>query len=139
MLDLYDASILDLQAGLKAGEFTSVQLIKVRRASAAYESDESNGSVCCQAYIARIAEVNDEVRAVICTNDHALEAAAAADKTRTADSPLLHGIPILLKDNICTTHEDGMDTTAGSLVFKGVKVDDAYIVKLLKNQGEGDH
>lgn len=72
---------------------------------------------------------------MICTNEHALDEAAASDKTRTAESPALHGIPILLKDNICTRHQDGMDTTAGSLIFKGVKVDDAHIVKLLRQQG----
>ena len=79
--------------------------------------------------------MNDEVRAVICTNERALEDAAAFDKTRTAQSGPLHGIPILLKDNICTRHEDGMDTTVGSLIFKGVKVNDAHIVKLLKEAG----
>ena len=36
MLDLYDASILDLQAGLKDGSFTSVQLTKASRAARAY-------------------------------------------------------------------------------------------------------
>lgn len=72
---------------------------------------------------------------MICTNENALEDAAGFDASRTADSGPLHGIPILLKDNICTDHEDGMDTTVGSVLFKGVKVKDAHIVKLLKEAG----
>lgn len=118
MLDLYTADIAEIQRGLDHGDFTSVQLTK--------------------AYIARIAQVNDEVRAVFCVNAKALQEAARLDeerKTGKASGPL-HGIPILLKDNIVTQHQDGMDTTAGSLALKGYKFEaDAHIVKLLKEKG----
>ncbi|THH21411.1 hypothetical protein EW146_g124 [Bondarzewia mesenterica] len=90
--DLYEASIAELQDGLEKGLFTSVDLVK--------------------AYFARIEEVNLQgpiLRAVIEMNPSALTQAAALDKERKlkgARSPL-HGIPILLKDNIATMASDG--------------------------------
>ncbi|KAI0318115.1 amidase signature domain-containing protein [Amylostereum chailletii] len=102
--DLYEASIAELQAGLTAGNFTTVDLVK--------------------AYLARIDEVNLKgaaLRAIIETNPHALTQAAALDAERASKGPCgpLHGIPILLKDNIATDKRDGMQTTAGSYAFLG--------------------
>jgi amidase len=108
--DLYEASIIELQQGLVEGYFSSVQLVKVS---------------CCfsgciiqpllelsQAYLRRIAEVNLEgpaLHAIIETNLKALSQAAALDderKVKGIRGPL-HGIPLLLKDNIATLHEEG--------------------------------
>ncbi|GAW05610.1 amidase signature enzyme [Lentinula edodes] len=80
--DLYEASILELQNGLDAGQFTSVDLIK--------------------AYFARIEEVNLQgpvLRAVIETNPSALAQAAVLDAERAVSGKrsLLHGIPVILK------------------------------------------
>ncbi|KAF5372556.1 hypothetical protein D9758_005184 [Tetrapyrgos nigripes] len=119
--DLYEASVLDLQDGLDAGLFTSVDLIK--------------------AYFARIDEVNlkgPELRAVIETNPSAIMQAAAMDAERKAKGKrgLLHGIPILLKDNIATVAVEGMNTTAGSFsLLKSVVPDDAGVVKRLRKAG----
>ncbi|KAK7449249.1 hypothetical protein VKT23_013394 [Stygiomarasmius scandens] len=119
--DLYEASVLELQEGLDAGLFTSVDLIK--------------------AYFARIDEVNlkgPELRAVIETNPSALAQAAALDYERKTSGKrsLMHGIPILLKDNIATVAEEGMNTTAGSFsLLSSVVPDDAGVVKRLRKAG----
>ncbi|KAA1474556.1 amidase signature enzyme [Dentipellis sp. KUC8613] len=98
--DLYEASIVELQSGLEQGLFTSVDLVK--------------------AYFARIDEVNLQgptLRAVIEMNPSALSQAAALDVERKASGPrsALHGIPILLKDNIATKASDGSFALLGSI------------------------
>ena len=65
-----------------------------------------------QAYFARIEEVNlqgPSLRAVIETNPSALAQAEELDLERRASGPRgpLHGIPIILKDNIATLHSEG--------------------------------
>ncbi|THH27687.1 hypothetical protein EUX98_g6506 [Antrodiella citrinella] len=100
--DLYEASIAELQDGLQNRHFSSVDLVK--------------------AYFARIEEVNLQgptLRAVIETNPSALAQAATLDNERKFKGPRgpLHGIPILVKDNIATMHSEGMNTTAGSFAL----------------------
>jgi amidase len=90
--DLYEASVVDLQAGMAAGHFTSVDLVR--------------------AYFARIEEVNlkgPALRAVLELNPSALFQAQVLDEERAmlgARGPL-HGIPVLLKDNIATISSEG--------------------------------
>ncbi|KAG8758454.1 hypothetical protein FRC12_010008 [Ceratobasidium sp. 428] len=117
--DLYEASIVELQISLDKGQFTSVDLVK--------------------AYLARIDEVNMEgpaLQAVIETNPSALEQAAAldAERKRSGKRSVLHGIPIMLKDNIATLASEGMNTTAGSYALLGsiVPGDATVAVKLRK-------
>ncbi|CAE7128899.1 unnamed protein product, partial [Rhizoctonia solani] len=103
-LDLYEASISELQFGLMNGHFTSVDLVR--------------------AYLARIDQVNHagpKLNAVIETNKRALEQAHALDQERkqTGKRSVLHGIPILVKDNIATLASEGMNTTAGSYALLG--------------------
>lgn len=90
--DLYEASVVQLQTGLDAGHFTSVDLVK--------------------AYFARIDEVNIKgagLRAVLETNPTALFEAQALDEERKffGKRGPLHGIPVLLKDNIATIYTEG--------------------------------
>ncbi|OCH91006.1 amidase signature enzyme [Obba rivulosa] len=119
--DLYEASVAELQAGLDAGQFTSVDLVK--------------------AYFARIEEVNLQgpmLRAVIETNPSALTQAAALDQERkiSGKRSALHGIPVLLKDNIATIASEGMNTTAGSFsLLKSIVPEDAGVVKRLRAAG----
>lgn len=99
--DLYEASVVELQAGLQSGLFTSVDLVN--------------------AYFARIEEVNLQgpiLRAVIETNPSALSQAAALDAERLETGPrsLLHGIPVLVKDNIATIASEGKAGQSGRLV-----------------------
>ncbi|KAL5638946.1 hypothetical protein ACGC1H_003348 [Rhizoctonia solani] len=116
--DLYEASILELQSGLDRHQFSSVDLVK--------------------AYLARIDEVNlkgAQLRAVIEINPQAIQQAESLDKERKRGkkrSPL-HGIPILLKDNIDT---EGMNTTAGSYaLFGAVPPQDATVTAKLRKAG----
>jgi len=95
-------SLADLAADLAAGRVTSVQLVT--------------------AYLARIAAIDaagPSLHAVIALNPQAMEQARALDaerRTHGARGPL-HGMPILVKDNIETA--DPMPTTAGSLALRG--------------------
>ncbi|KAF2202801.1 amidase [Delitschia confertaspora ATCC 74209] len=113
---LLDATLEELAVGLEAGHFTSVDLVN--------------------AYIARIHEVNPVLHAVIEINPDAVAIAKDLDDERangTFRGPL-HGIPILLKDNIATM--DKMNNTAGSFVFVGAKVPrDAGIAAKLRKAG----
>ena len=91
------------------------------------------------AYIARIEELDregPELRSVIETNPDALDIAAALDQERTnghVRSPL-HGVPILLKDNINTA--DQMTTTAGSLALRGsIPSRDSTVASRLREAG----
>ncbi|PPQ74261.1 hypothetical protein CVT26_004453 [Gymnopilus dilepis] len=119
--DLYEASILELQLGLDAGHFTSIDLVKT--------------------YFARIEGVNlkgPALRAVSEVNPSALSTAASLDDERkkTGKRSALHGIPVLLKDNIATVTSEGMNTTAGSHSLLGSVVpDDAWVVKRLRKAG----
>ncbi|KAF9484242.1 amidase signature enzyme [Pholiota conissans] len=119
--DLYEASVLELQAGLEAGHFTSVDLVK--------------------AYFTRIDDVNVKgaaLRAVIEVNPSAISQADELDKERkiSGKRSSLHGIPILLKDNIATIASEGMNTTVGSYSLLGSIVpEDAGVVKRLRQAG----
>ncbi|KAF8511980.1 amidase signature enzyme [Gautieria morchelliformis] len=103
------------------GHFTSVDLVK--------------------AYVARILEVNHQgpsLHAVIETNPQGLAQASALDAERklTGKRTALHGIPILVKDNIATLHEEGMNTTAGSFALLGSVVPrDAGVAAKLRAAG----
>jgi len=90
----------------------------------------------CQQYIDRISLVDPLLNSVIELNPHALEIAAQLDRERQQGQLRgpLHGIPILIKDNIDTG--DRMMTTAGSLALLGAPApDDAFIVKKLRQAG----
>ncbi|KAJ7203382.1 amidase signature enzyme [Mycena pura] len=119
--DLYEASVLELQAGMDQGHFTCVDLVR--------------------AYFARIEEVNlkgPALRAVLELNPSALSEAAKLDEERAAGRKRgdLHGIPILFKDNIATVVSEGMNTTAGSFsLLKSIVPEDAGVVKRLRKAG----
>ncbi|CAE6389210.1 unnamed protein product [Rhizoctonia solani] len=120
-LDLYEASIIELQSGLQNGHFTSVDLVKV--------------------YFARISQVNHagpKLNAILETNPRALNQAHALDEERKHTGPrsVLHGIPILVKDSIATLASDGMNTTAGSYALLGSVVrGEATVVAKLRQAG----
>ncbi len=90
-------------------------------------------------YLARIEELNTkgpELRAVIEVNPEALALADTLDAERRAKGPRgpLHGIPILIKDNIGTA--DRMTTTAGSLALEGsIPPRDSFVAARLREAG----
>ena len=117
--DVVEASVADLQAAMAAGRLTSKALT--------------------QQYLARIKAIDGagpRLNAVIEVNPDALKIAAALDRERREKGPrgALHGIPVLVKDNIATG--DRMATTAGSLALKGVRATrDAFVVERLRAAG----
>lgn len=90
----------------------------------------------CASYLDRIARVDPYLKSVIELNPDALAIARELDRERKAGKVRgpLHGIPVLIKDNIDTG--DKMMTTAGSLALAGTSApDDAFIVRRLRDAG----
>ena len=89
-----------------------------------------------QAYLDRIASLNGVLHAVLEVNPDAIRIARHLDRERQngrVRGPM-HGIPVLVKDNIATA--DAMQTTAGSLALVGSRVPaDAPIVRRLRAAG----
>ena len=89
-----------------------------------------------QGYLSRIAKLNPILHAVLETNPDALRIARHRDRERRHGhlrGPL-HGIPVIVKDNIATA--DRMETTAGSLALVGSEVPvDAAVVRQLRAAG----
>jgi amidase len=92
-----------------------------------------------KAYLSRIRAIDQHgpnLRAVIEVNPDALSIARELDRERKAKGPRgpLHGIPVLIKDNIGT--RDRMATTAGSLALVGSKpARDAFVAERLRQAG----
>lgn len=115
---LLDATLDELRFGLDNNHFTSVDLV--------------------HAYIDRISEVNPDLKAVTEINPDAISIALERDTERRAGidpaKQPLHGIPILLKNNIAT--DDEMNNTAGSYALLGAKVPhDSTIASKLRKAG----
>ena len=89
-----------------------------------------------QLYLKRMDSLNPLVNAMLVVNPDALELAKKADRElkKGMDRGKLHGIPVILKDNIDT--RDKMPTTAGSRALaSSIAQNDAYIVKKLRDAG----
>jgi amidase len=119
VLDLEEISIADLQKKMQQGEATAVSITQV--------------------YLDRIKSMDKQgpqLNAVIELNPDALRIAEILDAERKQGKirSILHGIPILIKDNINTG--DQMMTTAGSLALAGHRAkQDAFIVGRLRDAG----
>lgn len=117
--DLEEVDIKELQRRMAAGQDTAVSVT--------------------QKYLNRIEALDKQgpmLRAVLETNTDALDVAARLDAERKAGKVRgpLHGIPILLKDNIGTA--DRMTTTAGSLALEGsIPPRDAFVAAKLREAG----
>ncbi len=103
------------------------------------QSGALSAKALTQAYLARIDALDRRgptLRSVIETNPDALSIAEAMDAERKAKGPRgpLHGIPVLVKDNLDTA--DRMTTTAGSLALEGsIPARDAFVVERLRAAG----
>lgn len=116
---LDEMTVAEMQRQMREGQLTAVGL--VRQYLDRIEKIDRNGPT---------------LRSVIELNPDAMQIAAAMDKERKNGKVRgpLHGIPVLLKDNIDTA--DRMKTTAGSLaLMDNVAKDDAFIVKKLRDAG----
>ncbi len=103
------------------------------------ESGSDTARSLTEKYLARIDALDRKgpaLRAVLETNPDALAIAAALDAERKAGKVRgpLHGIPVLIKDNIGTS--DRMTTTAGSLALEGcIPAADSFVAKKLRDAG----
>lgn len=117
-LELDSATIQQLAAAMDAGTLTSERLVQLSLAR-------------IEAYD----EKGPKLNAILTLNPKALEQARALDAERKANGrrSLLHGIPVVLKDNFDTFD---LPTTGGSVVLEGsVPPDDAFVVKKLRDAG----
>jgi amidase len=117
--ELDEITIADLQAGMVSGKFSARSIT--------------------EKYLARIEEIDQQgpaLKSVIEVNPEALAIADALDKELKENHVRgpMHGIPVLIKDNIDTA--DRMQTTAGSLALMGSKpVKDSFVVQKLRESG----
>jgi len=117
--DLDEKTIGDLQEMMKSGRLTARSI--------------------AEKYLARIETIDRQgprLNSVIEINPDALSIAAALDDERKAGGARgpLHGIPVLIKDNIDTA--DRMSTTAGSLALQGsIPQRDAFVAQKLREAG----
>ena len=117
--ELEELTISELQAGMQSGKYTAHQLVKK--------------------YLDRIDDIDKDgpkLNSVIEVNPDAMAIAEALDRERKEKGVRgpLHGIPILIKDNIDTA--DRMMTTAGSLALVGSRrAQDSFVAKKLREAG----
>ncbi len=117
--ELDEENIMSLQEKMASGKYSSEQLTKL--------------------YLDRIDGIDKKgpsLNAVIELNPDAISIARSMDEERKSGKPRgpLHGIPILIKDNIDTA--DKMQTTAGALAMQGhIARRDAFVVKKLREAG----
>ncbi len=111
-----EATLAELQSRMQSGKLTAHALTL--------------------AYLARIRAIDPQLKSVLEVNPDALAIADALDlerKTKGARGPL-HGIPVLIKDNLATA--DKLQTTAGSFALLGVKPPrDSFVVERLRAAG----
>ena len=103
--------------------------------SARLHGGEISAAELTEAYIRAIEKDNPQLNAVVHTTFEAARALAAAadERLRAGDAPPLCGIPMILKDNICT---DGLPTTCCSHILDGFRpYYDAAVWEKLKAQG----
>ena len=115
--ELEETTVAELQSAMSAGKTSAREIT--------------------QLYLNRIKEIDPKLNSVLETNPDALKIADASDKERKSGKlrGALHGIPILIKDNIDTA--DKMKTTAGSLALLDAPTpkQDAFLVQQLRNAG----
>ncbi len=115
--ELNEMTVAELQARMKSGELTAERL--------------------AEKYIERIRQIDPKLNSVIELNPDAERLAVELDRERKAGKirGALHGIPVLIKDNIDTT--DKMKTTAGSLALLDAPTpqQDAFLVQQLRKSG----
>ena len=117
--ELEEATVVELQRLMSAGELTAAELTA--------------------AYIQRIAFLDSSgpaIKSILEVNPEAASIAKRLDRERRERGPRgpLHGIPVLLKDNIDTA--DKMETTAGSLALLGTRPPrDATVARRLRAAG----
>ncbi len=112
--------------------------VTVAELNAAFDAGTLTSEGLVERYLARISaydQAGPALNAVLHLNPDALETARSLDRERRETGPRspLHGIPVLLKDNLDTAD---MPTTAGSILLAGsLPPEDAYLVRRLREAG----
>jgi len=116
-MELVEITIAELQSKMRTGELSAVKLV--------------------ERYTERIRQIDPKIRSVVEINPDALRIAEKLDRERKSGKirSAMHGIPVLIKDNIDTA--DDMKTTAGSLALLDAPVPtrDAFVVERLRKAG----
>jgi amidase len=108
----------------------------IRQLRSLMDSNALTAAEIVQHYCARISALNPQLNCVIEINPDVFDIATELDREHASSGPRgpLHGIPVLLKDNIDTGDRQG--TTAGSLSLSGVKTArDAFVAARLRRAG----
>jgi amidase len=111
-----EADIASMQTAMESGSVSSEDLVKV--------------------YLERIRKYDSKINSILEINPEAVELAKALDKERKEKGSRgrLHGIPILLKDNIDT--HDKMHTSAGSIALaNSIAAEDSFVASGLRSAG----
>jgi len=114
-LDVTELTIAEIHTAYKEGGFTSQELVS--------------------AYLDRINQYDSQINSITLINPDALEIAKALDEEydRTKVLRPLHGIPLIVKDNI---HTKGLATTAGAIALQNfIPSEDAFIMDKLVKAG----
>jgi amidase len=115
--ELNEITISELQEAMRSGKFSARMLV--------------------EKYMERIKEIDPKLNSVIEVNPDALRIAMQMDQERKRGKvrSMMHGIPVLIKDNIDTA--DKMKTTAGSFALVGAPTPkrDAFVVERLRSAG----
>lgn len=114
--ELNEATVSSLREGMESEKFTARSIV--------------------EKYLARIKEIDGKLNSIIELNPDALAIADKLDEERKAGKVRgpLHGIPVIIKDNIDTA--DKMMTTAGSLALVGSKPkQDSWVAQKLRDGG----
>ncbi len=129
----------DASAAVPVGPHSELEERTISGLQAAITGKEFTASDLTRMYLERIEAIDHRgphLRSVIETNPEALDIARARDRERpvTQARGPLHGIPILVKDNIGTA--DSMETTAGSIALIGARPKaDAFVAARLRAAG----
>lgn len=113
--DLVEATATEIYALITNGDVTAKEVVEI--------------------YLDRIEAYDDELNSIITVNEEALDRADELDEELEESGPVgpLHGVPIILKDNIDT---DDLPTTAGNTLFEDtIPPSDAYITAQLRDAG----
>src|SRR5437899_12794545 len=130
--------VIMLAATLGYGQPFQIMETTIDQVHAAFKSGKLTARQLVQGYLDRIQAYDKQgprINSIITLNPRALEDAARLDDEYRRSGPVgpLHGIPVLVKDEIDTA---GMPTTLGSLVFKDYRPPlDAFVVARLRKAG----
>ena len=116
-IEIEEMTVMQMQTAMKEGKVTSKQLVEM--------------------YLARIKQIDGKLNSIIEINPDAIKIAEQMDRERAAGKvrSMMHGIPLVIKDNIDTS--DKMKTTAGSLALVDAPTpkQDAFVVQQMRKAG----